>query len=108
MRTAIGAFACRLYKRTRGPQQDRQCNPMPATLAITGVGKSFFLDEMAALRLDLDMIFGDLEEMENIVLTLPNGADVVKVLPEVMREMKEILQNSVSLRLQSMILFEYK
>jgi hypothetical protein len=75
---------------------------MPATLTTTGGGKSFHLDEMAALRPeDLDMIFGDLEALTEIVLSMPNGIEVVKVLPKIMQEMKEILQNTVSLCLQA-------
>ncbi len=71
---------------------------MPAALTTTGGGKSFYLDELAALRPeDLDMIFGDLEVMKQILLTMPNGTEVVKVLPQIMQEMKEILQNTVSL-----------
>jgi hypothetical protein len=52
--------------------QDRQNNPLPATWATTGGGKSFFLDELGALRLE------DLELCKDT-------------------EMKTILQNTVSL-----------
>lgn len=108
MRMAVAAFAYRLHERRRGTQHDRQRNPMPATLTTTGGGKSFFLDELGALHPeDLDMIFRDLEAMKQTMLTFPNGVDV-KVLPEIMQEMKEILQNSVSLRIEYKILFEYK
>ena len=58
MRTAVAAFACRLYQQTRGTGHDQQRNPMAAMLTTTGGGKSFFLDELAELRPeDLDMIF---------------------------------------------------
>ncbi len=103
MRMAVAAFACRLYERSRGTGHDRQRNPMAATLTTTGGGKSFYLDELAALRPeDLEMVFGDLEEMKRILLTMYKGAAVVAVLPAIMQEMKVILQNTVSLRLRSM------
>jgi hypothetical protein len=80
---------------------------MAATFSTTGGGKSFYLDELAALRPeDLEMIFGDLEEMKKVLSTMPNGTDVVKVLPQIMQKMKEILQNTVSLHLQKHV--EYK
>lgn len=71
---------------------------MPATLTTTGGGKSFFLDELAALRKeDLDMIFGDLEEMKKILKTMRKGNEVVPVLAEIMKQIREILENTVSL-----------
>ena len=98
MRRTFAAFAARLYKRTRGTRHDRQRNPLPATLTTTGGGKSFFLDECAALRPeDLEMC-EDLAEMEKIVSTMRNSQEMLKVLPAIMQEMKEILQNTVSLQ----------
>lgn len=101
MRMAIAAFASRIYERSKGSEDNWQRNPLPATLATTGGGRSFFMDELAALRPeDLEM-YGDLEEMTKILLTVRWGSDVVQVLPKIMQEMMKILQNTVSLQTQN-------
>ncbi len=74
MRRAVAAFACRLYERTRGTPHDRQQNPLPVTLTTTGGGKSFFLDELAALQPGDLKMYEDYDEMSKILLTMCNGA----------------------------------
>lgn len=75
---------------------------MAATLTTTGGGKSFYLDELAALRPEDLKLCEDLNAMKEIFLTMPKGSDVVKNLPEIMKEVIAILRNSVSLRLRRM------
>lgn len=49
---AYAAMAERLHLRAENPTmvKERQNNPLPATIATTGGGKSFFLDEIGSLR----------------------------------------------------------
>jgi hypothetical protein len=72
LQSAYAAMTARLRLRKRRTKYDRQRNPLPATWATTGGGKSFFLDELGALRPE------DLELCED-------------------KTMKKILQNTVSL-----------
>ena len=73
MKEAYKVMATRLQERAWSKDEcDRRTNPLAATLATPGGGKSFFLDELAALRHD------DLEK-----LCSDQG-------------MRKILQNSVS------------
>lgn len=104
---AAAAFALRLYNRTRRTENthDQQQNPLPATLTTTGGGKSFFLDELGALRPeDLEML-DDLAEMEKIVSNMRNGKEMLPVLPTIMQEIKKILQNTVSVQNIRQIVF---
>ncbi len=73
LQSVYAAMATRFENRAKNPKTevDRQRNPLPATLATTGGGKSFFLDEVGALR------------PEDLELCGHEG-------------MKKILQNSVS------------
>lgn len=52
LQSAYDAMATRLENRAKNPltENDRQHNPLPATLTTTGGGKSFFLDELGALH----------------------------------------------------------
>lgn len=75
LRDAYRAFAARLQRRAKNHKDgthDRLSNPLPTVWATTGGGKSFFLDELGALRPE------DLELCED-------------------KDMKTILQNTVSL-----------
>ena len=74
MREAYDVMATRLKNRMadKSTQKNRLSNPLAATLSTTGGGKSFFLDELGALR------HGDLQN-----LCAHEG-------------MREILKNSVS------------
>jgi hypothetical protein len=78
LRSAYAAFTQRKDLRTKGLAHDRQRNHLPATITTTGGGKSFFLDELGALREE------DLQLCEDL-------------------EMREILSNSVSLQINKYV-----
>jgi hypothetical protein len=87
-KSAYAAMAQRRQLRAKnlGNPADRLFNPLPATLATTGGGKSFFLTEIGELR-PKDLLLCEDEEMREILqnsvavsITFNSGFDVI---PEV-------------------------